>query len=182
MFDLLATEPSLATELIERTSSSLRVQGIVQLSLAPVFLLAAIGAVLNVMNARLMWIVDGIDLLENAMHNGTAGIDAEQMPALRRRQDYAQNAVNLCTASALTICLIVSALFISAFIKPQIGTFVAICWIVTMALLFVGLLFFVLETRIATSSARDRRKLSRKILRQHQQTASSQSDNPDSEA
>ncbi len=179
MFDLLATDTNIATQLIQRTSSSLRVQEIVQLSLAPVFLLAAIGAVLNVMNARLMWIVDGIERLESAVHEGAAGIDAEQMPALRRRQDYAQNAVNLCTASALTICLIVAALFVSAFIRPQIGTFVAICWIVTMVLLFIGLSYFVLETRIATSSARDRRKLSRKILRQQQDTAKGETEPAD---
>ena len=37
-----------AIELIERTSSTLRVQQVVQLSLAPAFLLAGIGAVMNV--------------------------------------------------------------------------------------------------------------------------------------
>ena len=42
MLDML----SLAGDLIARTSSTARVQEIVELSLAPVFLLAAIGAVL----------------------------------------------------------------------------------------------------------------------------------------
>lgn len=153
-------------ELLERTSSSLRVQEIVQLSLAPVFLLAAIGALLNVVNARLVWIVDGIDRLERAIEGGSAGREAETMPALIRRRDHAQNAVNLCTAAALTICVIVATLFISAFIKPQIGTLVAVLWIVTMLLLFAGLLFFLLETRLATTSARERRRLSREIERQ----------------
>ena len=153
-------------ELLERTSSSLRVQEIVQLSLAPVFLLAAIGALLNVVNTRLVWIVDGIDRLERAIERGCAGREAETMPALIRRRDHAQNAVNLCTAAALTICVIVATLFISAFIKPQIGTLVAVLWILTMLLLFAGLLFFLLETRLATTSARERRRLSREIERQ----------------
>ena len=44
----------LASEIVARTSETARVQQMVQLSLAPVFLLAAIGAVLNVMNVRLI--------------------------------------------------------------------------------------------------------------------------------
>ncbi len=154
---------SLAGELLQRTSSSLRVQEIVQLSLAPVFLLGAIGAMLNVVNARLIWIVDGIDAIDAAIADGTAGREAEEMPALHRRRDYAQHAVNLCTGAALTICIIVATLFISAFIKPQIGTLIAVLWVLTMALLFAGLLYFLLETRIATSTARERRQLSRTI-------------------
>lgn len=160
MIDLL----SLAGDLLERTSSSLRVQGIVQLSLAPVFLLAAIGAVLNVVNARLMWIVDGIDRLDAVGEADLAMREREELPALRRRRTYAQNAVNLCTGAALTICIIVATLFISAFIEPQIGTLVAGLWVLTMGLLFLGLLYFLLETRIATSTARERRRLSRKII------------------
>lgn len=160
MIDLL----SLAGDLLERTSSSLRVQGIVQLSLAPVFLLAAIGAVLNVVNARLMWIVDGIDRLDATSEADPAMREREELPALRRRRTYAQHAVNLCTGAALTICIIVATLFISAFIEPQIGTLVAGLWVLTMGLLFLGLFYFLLETRIATSTARERRRLSRKII------------------
>ena len=163
MIPLLA-EAGIATELIERTASTLRVQEIVQLSLAPVFLLAAIGAVLNVMNARLIWIVDRINGIEQARDSGLAGREAEELPALRQRQSYSQIAVNLSTAAALTICLVVALLFVSAFIRPQIGTAVASAWIFTMVLLIAALGLFLLETRLATASARERRKLSREIL------------------
>ncbi|PZP18065.1 MAG: DUF2721 domain-containing protein, partial [Kocuria rhizophila] len=60
MLDML----SLAGDLIARTSSTARVQEIVELSLAPVFLLAAIGALLNVVNSRLIWIVDRVNRIE----------------------------------------------------------------------------------------------------------------------
>lgn len=154
---------SIAGELVQRTSSTARVQEILQLSLAPVFLLAAIGALLNVVNARLIWIVDGIDRLEEAIAEGHAGREAEEMPALLKRRDFAQNAVNLCTSAALSICFIVATLFISAFIRPQIGTLVAAFWVLTMLFLFAGLLYFLRETHIATRSARERRALSREI-------------------
>ena len=52
MLDLLAVSPNIAAELFERTASSFRVQEIVRLSLTPAFLLAAIGAVMNVMMSR----------------------------------------------------------------------------------------------------------------------------------
>ncbi|MEW4448699.1 DUF2721 domain-containing protein [Qipengyuania sp. JC766] len=156
---------SLTGELIERTSSTVRVQEIVQLSLAPVFLLAAIGAVVNVMNLRLTWLIERIDRIEQRVEKGTDGRQGEELPALRQRQHYAELAVNLSTSSALTICIVIASLFVSAFIRPQIGTFVAIAWIATMAQLFVALVLFLLETRLATSTARERRKRSRRIVK-----------------
>ena len=159
MFEIL----SLTGELIERTSSSIRVQEIVQLSLAPVFLLAAIGAVLNVMNARLIWIVDRVNGIEYARDDGIAGRQKEELPALLQRQNYAELSVNLSTAAALTICLVIALLFVSAFIRPQMGTVVAVLWIITTIELVISLTLFLMETRLATASARDRRKRSREI-------------------
>ena len=57
-----------AFDLIERTSSTLRVQQVVQLSLAPAFLLAGIGAVMNVMTNRLIWVANKIERILNACH------------------------------------------------------------------------------------------------------------------
>ncbi len=162
MIDTLA----IAGGLIERTSSTRRVQEIVQLSLAPVFMLAAIGAILNVMNARLFWLVEKIERIERALETGGGQRRAEELPALQRRRTYAQWAINLSTGAALIICLVVAMLFISAFIPPRIGTLVAVAWIATVTLLFAALLVFLLETRLATNSAHDRRELSRKLVEQ----------------
>ena len=154
----------IASEILSRTSSTARVQEIVQLSLAPVFLLAAIGAVLNVMNMRLIWIVDRVRKLEKAER--TAGLqdrEVEELPALRKRQRYAQYAINLSSTAALIICLVIALMFISAFVKPAIGTLVAICWVGAMALVIAALLFFMQETRIATATAKERRRISRNI-------------------
>ncbi|MGB3740403.1 MAG: DUF2721 domain-containing protein [Pontixanthobacter sp.] len=159
MFETL----SLTGELIERTSSAVRVQEIVQLSLAPVFLLAAIGAVLNVMNARLIWIVDRVNGIERLRYEHDTDRQTEELPALLQRQNYAELSVNFSTAAALTICLVIGLLFISAFIRPQMGTVVAILWIITTVELIISLTLFLMETRLATASARDRRKRSREI-------------------
>lgn len=162
---LLAADGNFAGALIERTSSTSRVQHIVQLSLAPVFLLAAIGAIMNVMTSRLIWIANRIEEIEHALEAGDAGRLGEELPVLQQRRVYAQRAVMFSTASALTICIVVALLFVSAFIRPQIGTLTAVSWIVTMGLLMAGLVLFLLETRLASGSAHERRRQSRKILR-----------------
>lgn len=161
--DLLLSSTTLAADILARTSSTARVQQMVQLSLAPVFMLAAIGAFLNVMNIRLTWIVDRIHLLEKLQENEVSDRDIEELPALRRRRGYAHWAINLSTTAALVICAVVAVLFISAFVRPALGTFVALGWIVAMGLVFSALLAFLLETRLATKSTRATRRLSHQI-------------------
>ncbi len=162
---------SVTGELLERTSDTLRVQQILQLSLAPVFLLAAIGAMLNVMNTRLGWLIDRIEWIERRMARGEVGCEAEELPALEQRQHLASLSVNLSTAAAFAICMVVVVLFTSAFIEPRIGTFVAFLWITTMVLLSAALAVFFRETRLATANARERRKRGRAIKAQEREKA-----------
>lgn len=154
LIDLLVSLPGI--DLIERTSSSLRVQNVVQLSLAPAFLLAGIGAVMNVMTNRLIWVANKIERILAADENGTAGDLVEELPALERRRVYAQRAVMLSTASAFTISVVIMLLFISAFVRTPLGTLVAVSWLVTMALLMAGLASFLLETRTAARRNHER--------------------------
>lgn len=154
MLDLLANSGSLATDLLERTASTLKVQEIVRLSLAPAFLLAAIGAVMNVMMSRLIWVADRIERLEARMEEEQTPKERRELVRLCRRRRYAQRAVMFSTAAACTISLVVLLLFVSAFITPQIGTLTAAAWIATMLLLITGLVLFSVETAIAVSGQR----------------------------
>ncbi len=158
MLDMLASLPGL--DIIERTSSSLRVQNVVQLSLAPAFLLAGIGAVMNVMTNRLIWVANKIERILAADEQGTAGDLVQELPALERRRIFAQRAVMLSTASAFTISIVIMLLFVSAFVRTPLGTLVALAWVVTMALLMAGLASFLIETRVAA-----RRNLERMMQR-----------------
>ncbi len=156
MLDLLVEGPGLARELVARTSNTLVVQEIVRLSLAPAFLLAAIGAVMNVMMSRLIWVADRIERLEARLEAGEAAGREGELALLQRRRRLAQRAVLLSTAAALTICVTIALLFVSAFITPQIGTLTALAWIATMALLIGGLILFVTETLVAARGHRAR--------------------------
>ncbi|QYU69442.1 DUF2721 domain-containing protein [Leptolyngbya sp. 15MV] len=157
MLDLLVESPNLASELVARTSSTARVQEIVRLSLAPAFLLAAIGAIMNVMVSRLIWVAGRIEKIELRIEDGKAGREKAELPTLRRRRVLAQRAVMFSTAAAVTISIVIALLFISAFIIPQIGTVTAIAWISTMLFLIIGLAHFLLETHLAARAASERR-------------------------
>ena len=154
MIDLLVHLPSI--ELIERTSSTARVQSVVQLSLAPAFLLAGIGAVMNVMTNRLIWVANKIERILAADERGEARDLLAEIPALEARRAHAQRAVMLSTASAFTISIVIMLLFISAFVSAHLGTLVAFVWVMTMGLLMGGLASFLMETRTAARRNRER--------------------------
>lgn len=145
-----------ASDLIERTSSSLRVQQVVQLSLAPAFLLAGIGAVMNVMTNRLIWVANKIERILEAGEDGDIEAMRAELPALERRRIHAQRAVMFSTASALAISVVIVLLFVSAFVEAALGTLVAASWVICMGLLVAGLGSFLMETRTAARRNRER--------------------------
>ena len=143
-------------ELLERTSSSIRVQNVVQLSMAPAFLLAGIGAVMNVMTNRLIWVANKIEKILKAGRDEEANELLVEIPALEKRRVHAQRAVMLSTASAFTISIVIMLLFVSAFVRAPLGSLVAFTWMLTMGLLMAGLASFLLETRVAARRNRER--------------------------
>ena len=155
MRDLLSSTTSLAVELLQRTASTPHVQEIVQLSLAPAFLLSGIGAIMNVMMSRMIWIAERIERIERRIEDHRASdYELRELPWLGRRRRHAQKAMAFSTASAAVISVVIALLFVSAYIEPQIGTITAIAWVLTMALLITGLGFFLLETRLAARGVR----------------------------
>ena len=153
------------TPLFVQARSTAYVQTVVQLSLAPAFLLAGIGAIMNVMTSRLIWVANRIERIEQLQREGVAGTAVNDLPALEKRRNYAQGAVMLSTAAALTICVVIALLFVSAFIQPRIGTLIAFAWILTMVFLVCGLSLFVMETRTAARRNRERaREQRRRVL------------------
>ena len=156
MTDVLLLIPGL--ELLERTSSSIRVQNVVLLSMAPAFLPAGIGAVMNVMTNRLLWVANKIERILAADEKKEAGDLLAELPALEQRRILAQRAVMLSTAAAFTISIVIMLLFVSAFVKTPLGTFVAFTWMLTMGLLMAGLAFFLQETRTAARRNLERMK------------------------
>ncbi|GMM92444.1 DUF2721 domain-containing protein [Qipengyuania sp. MTN3-11] len=156
LLDLVASTPAqpFAFEILERTASTPRVQQIVQLSLAPAFLLGGIGAIMNVMMSRLIWVAERIERIQRRIEDEVAGSEVDELPWLGQRRRYSQWALVFSTASAVTISIVIALLFVSAYIEARIGTTIALAWVLTMTLLITGLGFFLLETRLAARGAR----------------------------
>jgi hypothetical protein len=159
LLDLLAAAAAeaprtpFALEIFERTASTPRVQQVVQLSLAPAFLLSGIGAVMNVIMSRMIWIAQRIERIEEKLEDHRSLRQVSEFGWLMRRRRLMQGAIMFSTAAAVMISLVIGMLFISAYITAQIGTLIAFMWVTTMALLVVGLGFFLLETRLAAIGA-----------------------------
>ena len=158
LLDLLAAagdaaKGPFALEILERTASTPRVQQVVQLSLAPAFLLSGIGAIMNVIMSRMIWIAKRVETIEDKMAEHRTPKQARELSWLMRRRKLMQGAIMFSTASAVIISAVIMLLFISAYITAQIGTLIAFLWVLTMALLVTGLGFFLLETRLAAIGA-----------------------------
>ena len=130
---------------------------VIQLAVAPVFLLSGIAAMLAVMTNRLSRVVDRARALE-AEHVGAdplaqAWIIAELKP-LSHRARVIGVAITLCTITALLVCAVIATLFLGAFFHFDPSVPVALTFILAMLAFFIGLLAFLREVLLATSSLR----------------------------
>ena len=134
----------------------------IQLAIAPVFLLAGIGAILNVLAGRLARVVDRSRVLE-ALHAESVGeVHRRYVLELRvvdRRMRLANAAIALIVASAIVVCLLVALLFITQIIDLPLRQAVAVAFVLGMALLIAGLILFLVEINLALRSLHVREEL-----------------------
>ncbi len=129
----------------------------IQLALAPVFVLVAIGNIMNILSARLGRVVDRSRHLQNR-HSNTQGAEHD---AIVREIRLADNrialigrALLLLVCSGLCIGLTVALLFLEEFAHAGLQPFAAAVFILAIALLMAALLLFLKETREATAALR----------------------------
>jgi len=130
---------------------------VIQMSVAPVFLLTGVGAIINVLTNRLSRIIDRARILEARLPNVE---DTEQktprreLANLARRSHLIHWAICLCTICALLVCIVIATLFVGAFWTVDVSTFIGLLFIVAMLALIGGLLGFLWEITLATASVR----------------------------
>ncbi len=134
----------------------------IQLSLAPVFMLAGIGQLLNVLAGRLSRVIDRARKLE-LLHGSIAGPDHHryvwELRLLDRRMTIINAALFLAVSSAIMTCVLIALLFIAELAKLHFGTAVALCFILAMILLIAALVSFIVEVRISLRAFRIRPEL-----------------------
>ena len=132
---------------------------VIQLSVAPVFLLSGIGAVLSVLSTRVGRIVDRSRHLKGKLAISSAPDHPDiqrELDMLSRRTIWANWAISLCTTCALLICTLIVLLFIGAFLRLDCSTAIALLFIAAMTTLILGLLCFLKEIHLAIASLRFR--------------------------
>lgn len=128
---------------------------VIQLAVAPVFLLTGVGAILAVLVNRLGRVVDRFRTLERGLVNaGEAALSPHEveMAILTRRARMIHWAIGLCTGCALLVCVVIATLFIGSVSGADISVAVAGLFVTAMTSLVSGLLCFLREITLATGS------------------------------
>ncbi len=114
---------------------------IIQIAVAPVFLLAGIAGFLNVMSGRLGRIVDRGRVLEAKIVNLEEGkvksFTKAEYETLRRRSKLINWSIAMCTASGLMVCIVVVSLFVGDYWDLNIAFLVISMFV--LALILVSL-------------------------------------------
>lgn len=130
---------------------------VIQLAVAPVFLLSGIGALLGVLTNRLARIVDRARKLESevpAQDDWRLAALRARLKGMARRARLISWSISLCTGGALLICGVIVALFVGSFVDLNVGSAVAGLFVAAMLCLICALLFFLREIYLATQQLR----------------------------
>lgn len=128
----------------------------IQLAIAPVFLLTAIGGLLGVMATRLARIVDRARSFEDrwsAMDAKARTAARVEIIAIDRRRRVCNWSINLCTAAALFVCLVIITLFADAFAAINLKWLAGSLFVVAVLGVIGGLTCFLREVALATQAA-----------------------------
>lgn len=130
------------------------IAAVIQLSVAPVFLLAGIGALLTVLSNRLGRITDRARVLERRMATTRSeehkALLTDETAVLWSRIRIVNWSIRLCASGALLICLTIISLFVGEYAAVHIADFVAVTFVLAMSLIFIALVLFLREVGIAT--------------------------------
>ena len=154
--------PRIMPEAMEMFPAVTTIAQTIQLSLSPVFMLAGIAGVLNLLAGRLSRVIDRARVLEQ-LHPASSGREHDrhvwELRLLDRRMRGINGALFLCTGSAIATCAVVALLFIGELATLRIGTIVGLTFILAMLMLVAGLVMFVLEVRLSVRATRIRDEL-----------------------
>lgn len=128
---------------------------IIQLAVAPVFLLTSVGALLGVLSNRLARIIDAFHRVERELEEDSPVIDRARnlssVFSLSRRARLIHWAIILCTTCYLLVCLVVVALFVGHELQIDVYAKIGGLFIAAMLTLITALACYLREIALATS-------------------------------
>jgi hypothetical protein len=130
---------------------------VIQLAVAPVFLLTGVGTLLAVLSNRLGRAVDRSRVVEKLLPDlaGEALILAhEELLLLSRRTQLIYAAIVLAVGCALFVCLLITVAFMDAFLAVNLAYWIGALFVLAMIALIGCLVVFLREIFLAVVSAR----------------------------
>jgi hypothetical protein len=128
---------------------------VIQLSVAPVFLLTSVGAILNVMSNRLSRVVDRARVLELKLDGAEAALRAEleqRLKNLSRRAKTLSHAIALCVVTAVLVCAVIITLFAGEFLGYSMVIPAALLFIAALLAFLLSLVWLLREVWRATAT------------------------------
>jgi hypothetical protein len=125
---------------------------IIQLAIAPVFLLAGVGTKLVVLTNRLARIIDRLRVLDDYLHGAATSRSEEylsEMTVLYLRRTWINRAITQSTLCGLLICMVVASLFIGSAFSLPIAPWIEAMFVLAMLALIGSFLCFLREIVIS---------------------------------
>lgn len=133
------------------------IAGVIQLAVAPVFLLTAVGTVIAALNMRLGRAVDRRRDLEAKLPSLPAAelpSAREELEIIARRIRFVYLSVLSAVISALFVCLLIAFAFLGAFVRTDLSYTIGALFVLAMLALIACLLLFLREIFLAVSTPR----------------------------
>ena len=127
---------------------------VIQLAVAPVFLLSGVGVTTGMLTNRLARIVDRARALEARPHDPADTRTHADLVALSSRAKLVNRALTLCTVCAIMVSLVIVTLFVSPMIEVDLSGLIAVLFIGGLIAYVVALVTFLREIFVATASLR----------------------------
>ncbi|WP_353227714.1 DUF2721 domain-containing protein [Novosphingobium sp.] len=138
----------------------------IQLSLAPVFVLVAIGNIMNILTTRLGRIVDRSRVLQK-LYGETSGAAHDavvtEMRFVDRRIQLISHALLILVSAGIGIGVTVGTLFLGEMLGREFRIATEVSFLAAITLLMAALVYLLLETRLVARTLR----LPRQLLELH---------------
>lgn len=132
----------------------------IQLAVAPVFLLTALGTIIGVLTTRLGRVVDRARVLAAELESAPPPPSKHSLPprvelaVLSRRRRLVNRAITAATFAALLVCLVIAFAFLGFMLNRNFSNVIALLFIGAVSMFIAALLFFLREIIVTVASVR----------------------------
>lgn len=136
------------------TADAQGITHVIQLSIAPVFLLTAVGTTLSVLTARLARAVDRGRALEHGAPSAhPSGVKGE-LSTIEKRAHWILRGLSLSTLAGIQVSLLIALAFVGYALELNFATWLALLFVGAMIAYTGALICLLREVYLATASFR----------------------------